>query len=372
MNDNKIYWLWLTLKDKLTYIEIKALINKFGDPLSIYNIEDQEELNGFSPKVKKYVMDKSLDRAISVYNKTKALNSRVVTIEDDEYPTMLKHIDTPPHVLYMYGERMNWEKLLTITVVGTRTYNKYGKNATQKISYDLAKAGAVVVSGMARGLDSVAAVAALKSGNKTVAVLGGGFDKVYPPEHKHLFHTIAKNGVVITEYPPDMKALPHNFPRRNRIMAGLSYGVLVTQAPRKSGALITASHAVEYGRDVYAVPGSMFSIGSQGCNDIIRQGAKLVTSYMDIMNEYPYFEIEIENEEEPVESSLDRVNKINFDAFNESQEKIIRLLLQGQCQFDVMIRKLGLEQSAVSTELLMLELNGMVKKLDGNMYELTI
>ncbi len=372
MSDNKLYWLWLTLKEKLSYDDIEALINKFYDPLAVYDIEDVNDIKEFSNKVKKLVMDKSLDRAVSVYKRTEALNSRVVTIEDEEYPPMLKHIDEPPHVLYMYGERMEWENLLTITVVGTRTFNIYGKNATQRLSYDLAKAGVVIVSGMARGIDSIAGIAALHSGNKTVAVLGSGFDKVYPPEKKNLFHAIAKNGVVITEYPPDMKALPHNFPRRNRIMAGLSYGVLVTQAPRKSGALITASHALEYGRDIYAVPGGMFSIGSQGCNDLIRQGAKLVTSYMDIINEYPYFELKSLDEEDTVESSSDRVNKINFDNYNENQQKIIRLLLQGQCHIDEMMRQLEFDLGTISNELLMLELDGMINKLDGNIYELTI
>lgn len=372
MTDNKLYWLWLTLKDKLSYRDIELLINKFGDPLSIYDIEDEKELNEFSAKVRKLVMDKSLDRAVSVYKRTKALNSRVVTIEDDEYPPMLRHIDEPPHILYMYGERMDWDKLLTITVVGTRTFNNYGKNATQKLSYDLAKAGVVIVSGMARGIDSIAGITALNSGSKTVAVLGSGFDKVYPPEKKNLFHKIAKNGVVITEYPPDMKPLAHNFPRRNRIMAGLSYGVLVTQAPRKSGALITASHALEYGRDIYAVPGGMFSVGSQGCNDLIRQGAKLVMSYMDIINEYPYFELNRLDEEETVESSTDRVNKINFNNYSDNQQKIIKLLLQGQCHIDDMMRQVEMDLGTISAELLMLELNGMINKHDGNIYELTI
>ncbi len=372
MSDNKLYWLWLTLKEQLTPKDIKELITKFGSPLAIYDIEDTKGITGFSDRIQKLVMDKSLERAVSVHKRIEALNSRVVTIEDEEYPPMLRHIDSPPYVLYMYGERLDWEKLLTITVVGTRKFNKYGKNATQRISYDLAKAGAILVSGMARGIDSIAATSALKSGNKTVAVLGSGFDNIYPREHKNLFHTIAKNGVVITEYPPEVGPLAHNFPRRNRIMAGLSYGVLVTQAPSKSGALITASHALESGRDVFAVPGSMFSLGSQGCNELIRQGAKLVTSYMDILNEYPYFELDRNTEEETAPSSLDKINKINFDDFNVNQQKIIRLLLQGQHHIDELTRKLEMDLGTVSTELLMLELDSMIKRLDGNIYELTI
>lgn len=372
MSDNKLYWLWITLKDKLSYNDIEKLINKFGNPLNVYDIEDVKELKEFSNKIKEQIMDKSLDRAVSVYKRTEELDSRVVTIEDDEYPPLLRHIDEPPYVLYMYGERMDWEKLLTITIVGTRKFNVYGKNVTQRLSYDLAKAGVVIVSGMARGIDSIAGVTALNSGNKTVAVLGSGFDKVYPPEKKNLFYQIAKNGVVITEYPPDMKAFPQNFPRRNRIMAGLSYGAVVTQAPRRSGAIITASRALEYGRDVFAVPGGMFSPGSQGCNDLIREGAKLVTSYMDIINEYPYFEPNCPSEDNTVESSFERVSKINFDNYNQNQQKIIRILLQGQCHIDEMTRQVDFDSGVLSTELLMLELNGAVNKLDGNIYELTI
>ncbi len=372
MSGNKLYWLWLTLKEKLSYTDIQSLIDKFGSPLNIYDIENVEDIKEYSTKIQKNVLDKSLEKAISVYKRIEELNSRVVTIEDDEYPPMLRHIHEPPHVLYMYGERMDWERLLTITVVGTREYNQYGKNATQRISYDLAKAGVVIVSGMARGIDSIAGVSALQSGNKTVAVLGSGFDEVYPPEKKNLYNAIAKNGVVITEYPPDTKAYGSNFPRRNRIMAGLSYGVLVTQAPRKSGALITASRAVENGRDVFAVPGSMFSAGSEGCNDLIRQGAKLVTSYVDIINEYPYFELKKLEDNKTVSSSSDRVDEIDFSRFSENQQKIIKLLLQGNIHIDEMYRELQMDRGVLTTELLMLELNGTVNKLEGNIYELTL
>ncbi len=372
MTDNKLYWLWLTLKDKLSYTEIESLINKFGDPLTVYDIEDKNVIKEFSDKVQKIIMDKSLDRAVSVYKRVEALNSRIVTIDDEEYPPMLRHIDSPPHVLYMYGERLDWEKLLTITVVGTRNFNNYGKNATQRISYDLAKAGVIIVSGMARGIDSIAGIAALQSGNKTVAVLGSGFDRVYPPEKKNLFNAIAKSGVVITEYPPDMRPLAQNFPRRNRIMAGLSYGVLVTQAPSKSGALITASYALEYGRDVFAVPGSIFSVDSQGCNELIRQGAKLVTSYANIVSEYGYFDLNVVDEKKTVISSSDRIDKINFDNFNINQQKIIRLLLQGQCHVDDMVRQLQMDMGILSTELLMLEIENVIKKLEGNIFELII
>lgn len=371
MHDNKLYWLWLTLKEAFTDREMALLLDKFGDPLTIYDIENPEQLEGLSNKVKNLILNKSLDRAVSVMKRIEALGARIVTFDDEEYPQLLKHISAPPYVLYMYGECMDWEHLLTITVVGTRKYNKYGKNATQRIVYDLAKSGVVTVSGMARGIDSIAGVTALNAGCKTVAVLGSGFDEIYPREKRNLYNAIAENGVVITEYPPDMKPLKENFPRRNRIMAGLSYGVIVTQAPKKSGALITARHAIENGRDVFAVPGSMFSPGSEGCNDLIRQGAKLITSYEDVLNEYPYFELKKEDEIPKITSSADKVDNINFDNYNANQQNILKLLLQGEFHIDEILRELKIESNILNSELLMLELSGAVNKLDGNRYKLS-
>lgn len=370
MTDNKLYWLWLTLKEGLNDREMSALLETFGDPLTIYDIENPELISKFSKKAQNLIFNKSLDRAVSVMQRIEAIGARIVTIEDDEYPPLLKHISAPPYVLYMYGERMDWENLLTITMVGTRKYNKYGKNATQRIAYDLAKSGVVIVSGMARGIDSIAGMTALNAGCKTVAVLGSGFDKVYPPEKRNLYDAISKNGVVITEYPPEMDALPHNFPRRNRIMAGLSYGAVVTQAPKKSGALITARLSMENGRDVFAVPGTMFSPGSEGCNELIKQGAKLITSYEDVINEYPYFEL-VKAESTEIVSSADKVESIDFNQYNENQQKIIKLLLQGEFHIDEILRELEMESNVLNSELLMLELSGAVNKLNGNRYELS-
>ena len=369
---NKLYWLWLTLKKIITHKEISLLLNTFGGPDKIYEIEDSELIKKFSNKVQKHVLDKSLDYANLILTKTEKRGERVVTIEDDEYPPLLKHIDEPPYVLYMYGETLDWDNLLTITVVGTRNYNKYGRNATQRLAYDLSKAGVTIVSGMARGIDSIAGTTALQAGGKTVAVLGSGLDRIYPPEKRGLYEDIAKNGVVITEYPLGTPPSRHNFPRRNRIMAGLSYGALVTQAPKKSGALITANIAIESGRDVFAVPGTMFSPGSEGCNILIRGGAKLTMSYKDILVEYPYFHFENTDKTESFTSSAERVDNIDFSLYNENQRRIIELLLQGEIHIDEMNRILEMERGILNTELLMLELNGAISKLDGDIYKLVL
>lgn len=369
---NKLYWLWLTLKKNITHREISLLLRTFGGPDKIYEIEDIELLKNFSKKIQGFVLDKSLKYADSILTRTEQRGERVVTIEDDEYPPLLKHIDEPPYVLYMYGETLDWENLLTITVVGTRKYNKYGRNATQRLTYDLSKAGVTIVSGMARGIDSIAGTTALQAGGKTVAVLGSGLDRIYPSEKRGLYKNISKNGVVITEYPLGAPPSKHHFPRRNRIMAGLSYGALVTQAPKKSGALITANYAIESGRDVFAVPGTMFSPGSEGCNRLIVGGAKLTMSYKDILVEYPYFHFENPDKLQPCTSSAERVENIDYSMYNENQQRIIRLLLGGEIHIDEMNRILEMDRGILNTELLVLELNGAIIKLDGDIYKLVL
>lgn len=275
----------------------------------------------------------------------------------------------PPYVLYMTGERLRWEELLTLTIVGTRRYDDYGRRITENIAKELAEKGATVVSGMARGIDSIAELEAIKSGGKTVAVLGSGLDVIYPPEHAQLYEMIKKNGVVMTEFPPGTRPNKENFPRRNRIMAGLSYGVIVTQAPEKSGALITAAHAIENGRDVYAVPADITRAASKGSNSLISQGAKAVFCGMDIINEYPYANLN-KTETKPVYVE-EKLNNINFDELDEVQSEIVKTIGNDSLHIDELSRKLKKESFELNSQLLMLEINGIVRKLNGNIYELS-
>lgn len=381
MDNNTIYWLWLTLKDELKTPQITVLLQKYKNAGEIYHATDFDDLHGLSDDVIKALADKSLLKANEVKNRIANIGGYIVTIEDEDYPKLLKNIYNPPYVLYMSGKHMDWDSLLTLTVVGTRSYNDYGRRATEYIVKDLSESGVTIVSGMARGIDSIAAIASINCGGQTVAVLGSGLDVIYPPEHVGLYNEIRQKGVVMTEYPPGTRPLRENFPRRNRIMAGLSYGVLVTQAPKKSGALITASYALENGRDVFAVPADIFMGESEGSNRLISQGAKAVMSAEDILNEYSYFEFARQNDSQKTDKSgeshdlykdraKNKTDNIDFDSLNNVQTQIIKCLANAPYHVDDLSREIGVQSFETDRELVMLELMGIVRKLNSNIYEL--
>lgn len=370
--ENVLYWLWLTVDKRISDGEMTALMNKFKSAKAIYQIEDTEEIAGFSKNTKRAVTDKSLEKARNVLAKIERLGGYILTYDDEDYPPLLRNIYAPPYVLYLMGERIDWNKMLTITVVGTRECNDYGVRATEHIAEDLAKSGVTVVSGMARGVDAVAGMTAVKSGGKTVAVLGSGIDVIYPPEHGQVYDLIRKNGVVMTEYPPGTPPNRENFPRRNRIMAGLSYGILVVQAPKKSGALITASWGIDNGRDIFAVPADIFDKKSEGSNRLLNQGAKAVLCAEDITEEYPYIPLTPPNDK--TESEPQKKNKsedLDLSGLNTLQQRIVKLLSDKSMHVDEISRELEIESFELNSEMVMLELDGIVKKRNGNIYELS-
>ena len=367
---NIIYWLWLALKENISERTRIALLDKFINAKEIYNAKNFSDIHNLSEKAENALLDKSLDIAREVKAKIEEMGGYILTIEDSEYPPLLKNIYDPPYVLYMYGEHLDWRSLLTITVVGTRIPTIYGEKVTEHLARELAMSGAMIVSGMARGIDSIAGITAMKCGGKTVAVLGSGLDVVYPPENKDLYDRISKNGVIITEYPPGTKPKRENFPRRNRIMAGLSYGILVTQAPEKSGALITASHAIENGRDLYAVPADIFDSESIGSNRLIRQGAKAVMCAEDIISDYPYLNIVPLSEIKTEEKRRDKLKELDISALNELQIRIVTVLNNKSMHIDEIAREIGIANFEINSELVMLEIQGIVNKLNGNIYEL--
>lgn len=370
MSENTVYWLWFALKDDIKPKERIAVLEKYGNAKNVYTATDMDGIHNLSEKAFKALMDKSLECANNVKLKVEKMGGYILTIEDDGYPSLLKNIYDPPYVLYCTGERIDWERQLTVTIVGTRLHDAYGQKVTEQLAKELALSGATIVSGMARGIDSIAGITAIKSGGKTVAVLGSGLDVIYPPEHAQLYNEIRKNGVVMTEYPPGTRPLRENFPRRNRIMAGLSYGILVTQAPEKSGALITASYAVESGRDLYAVPADIFNADSAGANKLIKQGAKPVTTADDIINEYPYLEIVPLSEKKTEEKQRDKLKALDLSALNDLQTKIVKELNNEPLHIDEISRITGVASFEINSELVMLELQGIVRKLNGNIYEL--
>ena len=211
---------------------------------------------------------------------------KILKFENEDYPEKLKNIDNPPKQLYVLGN----EKILDdfgLAIIGCRQYSEYGKKVAKDISFKLAKQGIKIISGMARGIDSFAHMGCMVAGGKTIAVLGGGFNNIYPKENIELLKEIIRTGgAVITEYSPDVKPIGANFPLRNRIISGLSDGVVVIEARKKSGTLITVDYALEQGKEIFAVPGNINNSSSQGTNEMIREGAKIVTCIEDILEEY--------------------------------------------------------------------------------------
>ena len=209
---------------------------------------------------------------------------RKITKNNKEYPEALKNIFNPPEVLYINGEILEADNN-AVAIVGTRTPTSYGLEQSEKIAYELAKRGLTIVSGMARGIDSVAHKGAMRAGGRTIAVLGSGHNNIYPPENKGLYNDIVERGAVITELPDYIGPRPWNFPKRNRIISGMTLGVVVVEARVKSGSLITANFALEQGREVFAIPGTVSSTRSSGTNALIKEGAKLVSNVEDILDE---------------------------------------------------------------------------------------
>ena len=211
---------------------------------------------------------------------------KILKFENEDYPEKLKNIDNPPKQLYVLGN----EKILDdfgLAIIGCRQYSEYGKKVAKDISFKLAKQEIKIISGMAKGIDSFAHIGCMAAGGKTVAVLGSGFNNIYPKENIELFKEIIRTGgAVITEYSPDVKPIGANFPLRNRIISGLSDGVVVIEARKKSGTLITVDYALEQGKEIFAVPGNINNSSSQGTNEMIREGAKIVTCIEDILEEY--------------------------------------------------------------------------------------
>ncbi|TWT96723.1 hypothetical protein Pla108_24970 [Botrimarina colliarenosi] len=224
------------------------------------------------------------DKATQMLDRAAECGIRVLAISDDEYPASLREIPDPPAVLYCRGAIEPVDHR-AVAIVGTRRATRYGLRQTELIARQLALAGVTVVSGLARGVDGVAHRAAIEAGGRTIAAMAGGLMRIYPPEHGPLADDVSQHGALLAEAPPPMPPMSGSFPQRNRIISGLSLGVLVIEAAERSGALITARHAAEQGRDAFALPGPIDSVQSHGCHRLIQEGAKLVTCVEDVLEE---------------------------------------------------------------------------------------
>ena len=287
---DRLIWIWLSLACGAGSRVYNKLFSSFSTLAEIYEAPRERflEIDGVSGTTADALADKDMTRAEQIYTVCRYNRWGILTYGDKAYPKRLKMLPDPPVVLYYRGRLPDFDDNVCIAVVGTRRMSEYGERQAYRLSYAMASGGAVIVSGMALGCDAMAANGALDAGAPTVAVLGCGIDIVYPYQHRILADHIARDGVILTEYPPGTPPEGRNFPTRNRIISGLSQGALIVEAPAGSGALITARRAVSQGRDIFAVPGEVGRRNSEGCNELIKAGAMPVTTVTDVLGVYEF------------------------------------------------------------------------------------
>jgi len=361
-NDLK-YWVALSKNPKIGSIRLTKLYNFF------HKMEDAWKASFYDlirAGLEENIANELLAQKITInpeaeWEKLKKENINVLTIADNNYPKLLKEIWNPPAIIYYRGN-LPKEDAFALGVVGTRKISSYGKQITPTLVRDLVKNGFVIVSGLALGIDSLAHQTTIESGGKTIAVLGSGIDNesIYPAQNRYLAtQVIESGGAIISEYPPGTLALPTNFPHRNRIISGLSIGILVIEAAEESGALITARYALDQNREIFAVPGSIFNPTSVGPNNLIKMGAKAVTSINDILE------------------TLNLAQAANFDQNKKiipsspEEEKILNHLSLEPIHIDKLIATCGLDAAKVGAILTLMEMKGMVKNLGGMNYVLS-
>lgn len=386
------YWLWLAAKEELTALVKHQLLDRFGTPGHLYAMSRAELVasTGLNKRQVDALSDKSMERARAIAYDCEKLHIAIVTMEDAGYPAILRRIPDPPLVLYVKGTLPDLEQAPGVGVVGTRKATPYGLMVAETFGQGLAAAGFTVVSGMALGVDGAAARGALKAGGKTIAVLAGGLNICYPPEHNFLMGDIQLSGAVISENPPGTRHDGFRFPIRNRIISGLSRGVLIAEAPARSGALITAHLALDQGREVFAVPGGIDAPNSAGCNRLIRDGeAALVTSPRDIVRELggplrqppeplparpreagkdvPVSLWDRILQQQPGESSASEPEeeKTIPDTLNDEQRQIVQAVLDGADTPEAILERTDLPAARVMTALTMLELDGVLTRESG-------
>ena len=289
------------------------------------------------------------------------MSVKTVSIGDTHYPENLRNIYNPPDEIFVKGDFLARDND-AIAIVGTRRPTYYGLRQAEKFSYELALRGLTIISGLARGIDTAAHKGALKAGGRTIAVLGNGHNYIYPPENKKLYSEIENKGIIISEYPPETPPLKANFPRRNRIISGLSRGVIVIEAPLKSGALITSNFALEQNREVFAIPGNVDSSKSAGSNKLIKDGAKLVENIKDILEELE----SVLDIEDAIKAPTSQGLAEKDNSFSLDEELVFNTLdLNEASTIDQISGKTNFSASRVSQILLRLELKRLVKVLPG-------
>jgi DNA processing protein len=365
--DRKSLYPWLALNriDGLGKVCYARLIEKFGSPENVFqaDLEGLQSIEGIRKNtalaIVKFKKAEKIDRELDELERQKV---EVLTFNDSLYPFLLAKIHDPPPYLYYKGSP-SLQDVRSLAVVGSRLASPYGIKMTERLAWGLSQKGLTIVSGMARGIDTAAHQGALMGQGRTVAVLGSGLDVVYPPENQKLYDRIVEQGMVCSEFPLGTLPERQNFPIRNRIISGLSLGVVIVEATQRSGSLITARLALEQGREVFAVPGSVDSFKSSGTHSLIKQGAKLVEHAQDILEELHWEEPPQKVEPGP---TMDVIQK--SPSLSPKEKQIWDLLSNESLHVDQMVRQAGIGISPMLSLLLEMELKGLIKQLPGKFF----
>jgi DNA processing protein len=357
VTDPRMYWVGLNMVKGIGSVRFKALLDVLGDPESAWNASPDAWLNmGLNQKIvdsfQRVRKGVSLDQ---VWDRIQSLGVEVLTWDDGTYPRLLKEIDQPPPVLYVRGSFI-LEDDWSVAIVGTRRVTAYGRQVAEEVATTLAQNGVTVVSGLARGVDSIAHQSAISAGGRTLAVLGNGVDVIYPPENRNLAAQIMEHGALVSDYPLGTQPDGINFPPRNRIISGLSRAVIIVEAGSTSGALITATFAAEQGRDVFAVPGNINAPQSQGTNRLIRDGAFPLLNPQDVLETLNLTMV-----------TEHRTVRVVLPA-DPIEARLYQLLSQEPRHVDEIRSQANMPIEKVSATLAMMELKGMVRQVGGMNY----
>ena len=357
--DPRNFWIGFSLIKGVGAVRMKTLEDYFGSLERAWNAPMKDLLEtGLSEKICQRIilLRKELDLELYI-NRIHSAGINFLLKDDENYPRYLKEIDQPPPVLFVKGE-ITLEDEWSVAIVGTRKVTHYGRQIAEEFSRVLADHNITIVSGLARGVDGIAHKISLETGGRTIAVLGSGVDRIYPAEHKMLAEQIAKNGAVISDYPPGTAPEASNFPPRNRIISGMSRATIVIEAGQTSGALITADFAANQGRNVYAVPGSIYNVQSKGTNKLIQKGAKPLLDIREVLED---IQVELIQERKIFRKEYP------MDLF---EEKILRVLSDEPLHVDEITQLSEMPISDVSSYLAMMELKGLTKQVGGMKYKI--
>jgi DNA processing protein len=360
---------WLTLKSVsgIGNLLFCRLVKHFGSPQNVLaaSVSSLRQVPGISSTLATTISGRhSPDWVFKEIERCQAKGFIIITQQDPHYPALLLHTPDPPPVLYCYGTLSS--DMCHIAVVGSRKATGYGKNCARKLCGELASKGVSVVSGMANGIDTAAHIGAIEGQGNTIAVLGSGLEHIYPPSNRKLFHRIAENGAVISEFSLNAKPKPHHFPQRNRIISGMALGTVVVEAAQKSGSLITAKLAAEQGREVFAVPGSILAATTRGTHDLIKQGAKLVENAQDIIEEIgPHIALNEISTMDVTEKTHPVAKALPLDAF---EEQLLEAIGPYPVHIDDLARRCDREMGSLTATLCQLEIRGIINQEPGKFF----